>query len=328
MMKKASVLLILLLYPLLAPASTVAQKQKDFKTWVAELRTEALAKGISQATLDSTLSRVQFLPQVIDLEQSQPEFKLTLEEYLNRVVPDARVLKGREELQANRIVLTKVYCRYGVQPSILVALWGIETDFGRNIGEYPVIDAVATLAYQGRRTDFFRRELFNALRIVDRGDIAPDKMMGSWAGAMGQLQFMPSSFLSFAVDENGDGRIDIWNSMQDVFASAANYLSQGGWVKDETWGWEVELPKDFDSSSATLDVKKPLAEWKAMGVVYAEKGPSRGEPSLLWSVVEPEGRKGRSFLVNDNYRALLKWNRSYLFAIAAGTLSDRIAGGK
>jgi peptidoglycan lytic transglycosylase B len=326
MMKKTSVLLILLMSLLLAPTLTGAQKQKDFKTWVAELRTEALAKGISRATLDSTLSSVQFLPQVIDLEKSQPEFNLTLEEYLSRVVLDSRVLKGREELEANRDLLTKVYRRYGVQPSILVALWGIETDFGRSIGGYPVIDAVATLAYQGRRTDFFRRELFYALRIVDRGDITPDKMIGSWAGAMGQLQFMPSSFLSFAVDDDGDGRIDIWNSLQDVFASAANYLSRGGWVKDESWGWEVDLPKNFDSSSATLDVQKPLAEWKAMGVAYAEKGSYRSESSLLWSVVEPDGKKGRSFLVNTNYRALLKWNRSHYFAIAAGTLSDRIAG--
>jgi membrane-bound lytic murein transglycosylase B len=326
MSRKTPVLFILLLSLLFILSPALAQKQKDFKAWVAELRTEALAKGISQATLDSALSSVQFLPRVIELDQTQPEFKLTVEEYLNRVVPDSRVLKGREALEENRVLLTQVYRRYGVEPSILVALWGIETDFGRSVGGYPVIDAVATLAYQGRRTAYFRQELFYALRIADRGHIPPDKMVGSWAGAMGQLQFMPSSFLSFAVDDDGDGRIDIWNSLQDVFASAANYLSQGGWVKDETWGWEVHLPKDFDSSSATLDVKKSLAEWKAVGVQYAGKVPYRGESSLLWSVVEPEGEKGCSFLVNNNYRALLKWNRSDHFAIAAGTLSDRIAG--
>jgi membrane-bound lytic murein transglycosylase B len=240
-------------------------------------------------------------------------------------VPDSRISKGREELEANRILLTKVCEHYGVQPSILVALWGIETDFGRSTGGYSVIDAVATLAYQGRRTDFFRQELFNALRIVNQGNISPDKMIGSWAGAMGQVQFMPSSFVSFAVDEDGDGRIDIWNSLGDVFASAANYLSRCGWVKEENWGWEVVVPRDFNPSSASLDVRKPLAEWKAMGVEFAGTLKSPRESSLLWSVVQPEGKKGRSFLVNNNYRALLKWNRSHHFAIAAGTLSDRIA---
>ena len=325
MSRKTSELLILLLSLLLIPSLALAQKQKDFKAWIEKLRTEALAKGISQATLDSTLTSVQFLPRVIELEQSQPEFKLTIDEYLSRVVPESRVVKGREELEVNRVLLTKVYRRYGVQPSMLVALWGIETDFGRSIGGYPVIDAVATLAYQGRRADFFRQELFHALHIVDQGHISADKMIGSWAGAMGQLQFMPSSFQAFAVDDDGDGRIDLWNSLQDVFASAANYLSRGGWVKDETWGWEVDVPKDFDSSSANLDVKKPLAEWNAMGVEYVGRMPPRRGSSLLWSVVEPEGKKGRSFLVNNNYRALLKWNRSHHFAIAAGTLSDRIA---
>jgi membrane-bound lytic murein transglycosylase B len=325
MTNKTLGLLILLFCLLLLPAVSWAQKQIDFKTWVAELRSEALSKGISQATVDSTLSSVQLLPRVIELEQSQPEFKLTIEEYLSRVVPDSRVFKGREELEANRVLLTKVYERYGVQPSILVALWGIETDFGRSTGGYSVIDALATLAYQGRRTDFFRRELFHVLRIVNQGHISPDKMIGSWAGAMGQLQLMPSSFLSFAVDEDGDGRIDIWNSLGDVFASAANYLSRCGWVKDESWGRDVELPKGFDSSSATLDVKKPLAEWKAVGVEFGGRVKSAGETSLLWSVVQPEGKKGRAFLVNNNYRALLKWNRSHHFAIAAGTLSDRIA---
>jgi membrane-bound lytic murein transglycosylase B len=233
------------------------------------------------------------------------------------------VEKGREALEQNRALLTKVYERYGVQPSILVALWGIETDFGRSVGGYPVIDAVATLAYQGRRTAFFRRELLHALRIVDQGHISPDKMMGSWAGAMGQLQFMPSSFQAFAVDYDGDGRVDLWNSLSDVFASAANYLAKAGWVKDETWGWEVSLPKGFDSSSAGLGVRKPLEAWKALGVQYSkEKG---SDPSLLWSVVEPEGKKGPAYLANNNYRAFLKWNRSDHFAIAAGTLSDRIA---
>ena len=177
--------------------------------------------------------------------------------------------------------------------------------------------------YQGRRPAFFRQELLCALRIVDQGHISPDKMIGSWAGAMGQLQFMPSSFQAFAVDYDGDGRVDLWDSLPDVFASAANYLSKAGWVKDETWGWEVSLPKGFDSSSAGLDVRKSLADWKALGVRYSKK--SGNDASLLWSVIEPEGKKSPAYLANNNYRAFLKWNRSNHFAIAAGTLSDRIA---
>jgi membrane-bound lytic murein transglycosylase B len=323
MTRSTPVSLILLLSLLFLPSPALAQKQKSFEAWLSGVRTEALAKGISRATVDSALSTVQLLPRVIELEQSQPEYKLTVKEYLDRVVPDSRVEKGREALEGNRGLLNKAYERYGVQPSILVALWGIETDFGRNVGGYPVIGAVATLAYQGRRTPFFRQELLHALRIVEQGHISPDKMMGSWAGAMGQLQFMPSSFLAFAVDCDGDGRVDLWNSLSDVFASAANYLQKAGWVKDETWGWEVSLPKGFDSSAAGLDVRKPLADWKALGVKYS--GKNGGDASLLWSVVEPEGKKGGAYLANNNYRALLKWNRSNHFAIAAGTLSDRIA---
>jgi membrane-bound lytic murein transglycosylase B len=323
MTRKIPVLFFFLLSLLFTPSPTLAQKQKNFDAWLADLRTEALAKGISQATLDSALSRLQPLPRVIELERSQPEFKLTVQEYLDRVVTDSRVEKGREALEENHTLLTKVYDRYGVQPSILVALWGIETDFGRSVGGYPVIDAVATLAYEGRRTAFFRQELLEALRIVDQGHISPDKMMGSWAGAMGQLQFMPSSFLAFAVDYDGNGRVDLWNSLPDVFASAANYLSRAGWVKDETWGWEVSLPKGFDASSAGPDVRKSLADWKALGVQDSKKNGS--DASLLWSVVEPEGKKGPAYLTNNNYRALLKWNRSHHFAVAAGTLSDRIA---
>jgi membrane-bound lytic murein transglycosylase B len=316
--------LIVLLSLILVSSTAPAQNQKRFDAWLADLRAEATVKGISKATLDSALSGLQPIPRVIELERSQPEFKLTVQEYLDRVVPDSRVMKGREALEQNRDLLKGVYERYGVQPPILVSLWGIETDFGRSVGGYPVIQAVATLAYQGCRTAFFRQELLHALHIVDEGHISPDVMMGSWAGAMGQLQFMPSSFRAYGVDSDGDGRVDLWNSLADVFASAANYLSKAGWIKDEAWGWAVERPKGFDSSSAGPDVRKPLNDWKAMGMQVSSKN-GDGD-SLLWSVVEPEGKKGRAYLINNNYRALLKWNRSNHFAIAAGILSDRIAG--
>ncbi len=200
MTKKILLLLIPLLCVLIIASSSAAQKKKSFEAWLAEFKTEAAAKGISQATLQSTLSKVQYLPKVIELQKNQPEFKFTVEEYLNRVASEARVLRGREVLAGQRSLLDKMHERYGVPPHYLVALWGIETDFGRLTGGFPVLDAVASLAYGGSRSDFFRSELLYALRIIDRGHISADKMLGSWAGATGQLQFMPSTFYSYAVD--------------------------------------------------------------------------------------------------------------------------------
>ena len=325
MTKKQFLGLLTLLFFLLIPPSLSQAQQRDFDAWLAEFRSEAHAAGISQATLDSVLAEVQLLSRVTELEQKQPEFRLTVREYLERVVPERRILNGREALKENRDLLDQVYREYGVQPPILVALWGVETDFGRNVGAYPVIDAVATLAFQGRRAAFFRGELLHALRIVDQGHISPGKMKGSWAGAMGQVQFMPSSFHNFAVDFDGDGRRDIWTSLPDVFASAANYLSKSGWIEDETWGMEAHIPADFRASSAGLENRKSLDAWKASGVRPLKKEGFTADPSLLWSVVAPDMKDRTAFLVTHNYRVLLRWNRSLHFAVAVGTLSDRIA---
>lgn len=325
MLRKLSALLTILFSLFITPSLYASEKQKTFDSWLAGLRTEALSIGISQATLDLTLFNVQILPRVTELEKIQPEFRLTVEEYLDSVVPDSRVEKGREMMEANRDLLNGIYRHYGVQPAVLVALWGIETDFGRTVGRYPVIDAVTTLAYQGRRTAFFRQELLHALRIIDKGHIPPDKMKGSWAGAMGQIQFMPSSFNHFAVDYDGDGRKDIWNSLPDVLASAANYLSKAGWIKNETWGFKAGITGNFRPSSAGIEVRKSLDEWKSNGVWYTEKAEFPFNPSLLWSVVAPDINKRTAYLVNSNYQVFLRWNRSHHFAIAVGTLSDRIA---
>jgi membrane-bound lytic murein transglycosylase B len=325
MTKKIWLLLIPLLCILMTPSPTLAQKKKSFEAWLADFKTEAAAKGISQATLQSTLSKVQYLPKVIELQKNQPEFKFTVEEYLIRVASDARVLRGREVLAEQRSLLEKMHERYGVPPHYLVALWGIETDFGRLTGGFPVIDAVATLAYGGSRSDFFRSELLYALRIIDRGHISADKMLGSWAGATGQLQFMPSTFYSYAVDYNGDGRIDIWSNLEDILASAANYLSRSGWVHDQPWGWEVTLPKDFDRTLAGLDNRKSLAEWEELGVSHLRGENVKNNSAWLGSVVAPDGQKGRAFMAMENYRVLYRWNRSHHFVVAVGVLADRIA---
>lgn len=307
--------------PLAASAETT-----PFDRWLAGLRSEALAAGIRASTLEAALKGISPIPRVIELDRKQPEFTLTFREYMERVVPEARVEKGRRLLAEHRTLLERISAKYGVQPRFIVAFWGIESDFGRLTGGFPVVPALATLAHDGRRSGYFRGELLNALKILDGGHIGVAEMTGSWAGAMGQAQFMPSSFLSYAVDADGDGRKDIWNSLPDVFASAANYLSRVGWQADQTWGREVKLPSAFDPELTRIGVKKSLAEWRRMGVRRADGGdlPSR---DIEASLVEAEGPGSPAFLVYGNYHAILKWNRSTFFAIAVGLLADRIADG-
>ncbi len=305
----------------LADGSSAAE---PFEDWLEALKTEALASGISAPTLERAFADVRPIPRVIELDRRQPEFTLTFEEYLERVVPPLRVEKGRTRLAEYGDLLARVGAAYGVQPRFIVALWGIETDFGRITGGFNVIGALATLAYDGRRSAFFRTELLNALMILEQGHITAERMVGSWAGAMGQSQFMPSSFLSRAVDFDGDGRRDIWDTKADVFASAANYLKRAGWRDDQTWGRKVRLPAKLDRSVAEQKTVLRLSEWQARGVRRVDGGdlPSR---DLRARLVLPGGDDGPAYLVYGNYEAILRWNRSNYFAVAVGSLADRIA---
>lgn len=299
----------------------------EFDAWLKAFRKEAIERGVPAAIVDQSLAGVAPIPRVLELDRRQPETTLTFDEYIARVVNGARVETGRARLQEHRDVLTRVSQTYNVQPRFIVALWGIETDFGRLTGTFSIIASLATLAYDGRRSAFFREELHNALKIVARGNIAPQELRGSWAGAMGQSQFMPSSYLAYAVDFDGDGRADIWNSRADVFASAANYLSKVGWRGEETWGREVRLPDGFDRSLVDhTKIQKALAEWQSLGVRRTDGGdlPSR---ELTASLIQPGGAGGQSFLIYNNYRVLLRWNRSLYFATAVGFLADRIGEG-
>ena len=301
---------------------------EDFQTWLVKLRVEAEGKGISQSVLDEALVGIQPIPRVIELDRRQPEFTLPFAQYRDRVVPQSRIKKGRVKYQENRDLLEEIGGKIGVQPRFIVALWGIETDFGRVTGGFKVIPALATLAHDGRRSAFFRKELLHALQILHEGHIAPKEMMGSWAGAMGQSQFMPSSFLAHAVDYDGDGRRDIWTTRPDIFASAANYLAKSGWRADQTWGREVKLPPDFDFALADLKVRKPIGGWQALGVRQPDGGdlPTR---QLSASIVLPEkGKMSPAYLVYGNYRTTLRWNRSTYFALAVGLLSDGIGAGE
>ena len=300
---------------------------EDFQIWLGKLRVEAEGKGISQSVLDEALAGIQPIPRVIELDRRQPEFTLTFTQYRDRVVPQSRIKKGRVKYQENRDLLEEIGGKIGVQPRFIVALWGIETDFGRVTGGFKVIPALATLAHDGRRSAYFRKELLNALQILHEGHIAPKEMMGSWAGAMGQSQFMPSSFLAHAVDYDGDGRRDIWTTRPDVFASAANYLAKSGWRADQTWGREVKLPRDFDFVLADLKVRKPIGGWQVLGVRRPDGG-DLSTQQLSASIVLPEkGKMSPAYLVYSNYRTTLRWNRSTYFALAVGLLSDGIGAG-
>jgi membrane-bound lytic murein transglycosylase B len=318
----AAMLAALTIFAIAAPAAA----RPDFAAWLLELRAEALREGISEATLDAALTQIKPIPRVIELDRKQPEFTLTFAQYLQRVVPASRVAKGRKKFAENREILDVIGQKYGVQPQFIVAFWGIETDFGRVTGGFRVIPALATLAFDGRRSAYFRKELLQALRIIDEGHISAPKMMGSWAGAMGQAQFMPSSFNGYAVDHDGDGRKDIWTTREDVFASAANYLSRHGWRGGERWGRRVRPPTGFDASLRGLKVKKPIAAWAALGVTLPDGTPLPGT-ELQASLIVPAKEGGPAYLVYENYRVILKWNRSHYFAIAVGRLADQIAGG-
>jgi membrane-bound lytic murein transglycosylase B len=318
MISRRALSLALLLLPVAARAATT---DPDFAAWLQGVRRDALAQGVASATLDRALTGIEPLPRVIELDNRQPETTLTFAEYIERVVSPQRREGAREHFDANRALLDAVGTRFGVPARYIVALWGIETDFGRVTGNFQVIPALATLAYQGRRAAFFRRELINALLIVDRRHIDPQRMTGSWAGAMGQSQFMPSSFLAYAVSYRGDAAPDIWGRREDVFASIANYLSHIGWQREQGWGDEVVLPKGVDAAPDSHGPRRPIAEWRALGVKRVD-GKALPVIASEASLVAPGGADGPVFLVYDNFRALLKWNNSSYFAIAVGYLAD------
>lgn len=308
-----------------APPMEAAQTTPlpDFETWLVDFRRDALAAGISVATLDAALTGIKPLDRVVELDRKQPESLYSFEEYLMRVLPEQRITAGREKLRAHRKLLKKVSAQYRVPPRIIVALWGVETDYGRLGGNFSVVNSLATLAYEGRRAAFFRKELLDALRILDSGDATPDTLRGSWAGAMGQSQFMPSTYLQYAVDFNGDGKRDLWNTPADVFASAANYLSKIGWVYGQSWGREVVVPKEFDRQWLGLEQRKPVSEWQALGIRRIDNG-DLPKSALSASLVQPTGPEGRAFLVYDNFRILMQWNRSTYFGASVGALADAL----
>ncbi len=313
------------LFCLFFSLNSYAQEQ-SFNDWLAELREEALQLGISQQTLNASLDGLEPIERVVELDRSQPEFVQTFTRYTNSRISQAQIERGQSLLNEHSGLLSQVRDRFGVQPHYLVSFWALESNFGRATGGFTVIQALATLAYDPRRADFFRQELLTALQVIDEGHIEAQRMTGSWAGAMGQLQFMPSTFNRYAIDGDGDGRIDIWNSLPDVFYSAANFLSQSGWKGDERWGREVILPDNFDFGLSGTSVRKTVNEWRELGIRQVN-GSLLPVSELEGSVVLPAGADGPAFLTYNNYRTTMVWNRSTFYALSVGHLADRLTGG-
>jgi len=313
-----------------------APERPPFDEWLAGVREEAMAAGVSAATIAAALDGLTPNEVIVERDRQQAEFTETFDTYLERRITAARVRTGRQKAKEQRALLTRVEREFGVPAEVLVAIWGLESNFGRFSGVRPTVQALATLAWDPRRSSLFRRELLDALRILDRGDIELASMKGSWAGAMGQPQFMPSSYLQFAVDYDGDGRRDIWTSPPDIFASMANYLARAGWQRGERWGREVVLTAAAARRAASvprrtagchavrdLTVPRPLAEWQKMGVRLPGR---RALPrSTMTASLVSFGT--RRFLVYRNYEALLGYNCAHAYALSVGVLADAVAGG-
>ena len=294
-----------------------------YAAWLAQLENDALHQGITEKTVHTALDNVTPNERVIELDQKQPEGTTTFENYQKNVVSPKHIEDGKRLRNENAAELEELSHHYGIPPEIIVALWGIESNYGRMMGNFSVIESLTTLAYEGRRANFFRGELFAALRILDEEHMSPEALRGSWAGAMGQSQFMPSTYLKHAVDQDGDGKRDIWGDTTDVLGSIAAYLSSEGWNAEQPWGFEVELNKSIDSSEVGVTKQRSMAEWKQLGVNVPSEVLAVNS-DVLMSLIQPDGADGRSFLVYDSFRALMKWNRSTYFATAVGLLADRI----
>jgi membrane-bound lytic murein transglycosylase B len=308
------------------PASALASlDQATFNACLEDLREHAREQGLSDATVRTGLDDLELQQRVLELDRSQPEFVQTFWQYLDARVTQQRVEQGRVLLRRHRALLDQIHADYGVRPEYLVAFWGLETNYGSYFGNMPVLDSLATLACDPRRGNYFTGELLEALRILEAGHMDRDGMRGSWAGAMGHTQFMPSTFTRYGVDASGTGRVDLWNDLADVFASSANYLSSIGWRSGERWGREVRMPMEFDWSLADGQKRRSVQAWATLGVRAADGSPlpdSEMEAELLL----PAGHRGPAFLVYHNFERIMRWNTSTSYALAVGHLADRIAG--
>lgn len=303
-----------------------SKKNADFQRWIVRFKSKAMRQGISSTTYDRAFQGVSYNEDIIKKDRNQSEFTKQIWEYLDSAASDTRVKNGKKALRENKRVLDQIEARYGVDKEVVVAIWGLESAYGSYRGDEPLIESLATLAYDGRRGRFFESQLIAALKITQAGDVAPRRMTGSWAGAMGHTQFIPTSYLAYAVDFDGDGKRDIWsNDPTDALASTAAYLARFGWKKGQPWGVEVKLPSGFNYGLTGERIKKSTSEWMALGVrdMSGKKVPNHGSASVLL----PAGAQGAAFLIFDNFHVIERYNTADAYVIGVGHLSDRIEGG-
>ena len=299
--------------------------QQGFARWVAGFMESAHAAGIDDATLHLAFDDARYVPRAVTSDRAQPEFTRATWDYVDLIVSANRVQRGQQKLAEVQAALDAATAQYGVPQTTIVAIWGMESDYGANFGDIPTIDALATLGFEGRRVAWAKQQLMAAQKILQSGDIDRAHMIGSWAGAMGQTQFIPSAFLQFAVDADGDGKRDIWGSMPDVTASTANFLARSGWQPGQPWGAEVKLPDGFDAGRADDGVRQDSAHWTAEGVQALDGSALPDLPD--GAIFQPAGARGPAFLVGANFRTLLRYNNSTSYALAVSLLAQRIAGG-
>lgn len=345
MLKKITLGVVVALAPVFAQASTtmtgsprspvkpsfegvqVAQTQAGFERWIKTFRAKALSRGISGKTYDHAFRGVKLKKRVIASDRKQAEFSRQIWDYLDTATSPKRVKNGKAMVKKYKKLLRNIEAKYGVEWSVVVAVWGLESSYGSNMGDTNIIEALATLAYEGRRRKFGENQLLTALKIIQNGDITPNRMMGSWAGAMGHTQFIPTSYDALAVDFTGDGKRDVWNPRKpdDALASTANYLRKNGWVKGQPWGVEVKLPKGFNYGNASLNVKARPARWAELGVrrMDGSKIPNYGKAAILL----PAGADGPAFAVFRNFFVIKTYNNANSYAMAVGHLADKINGG-
>lgn len=340
--KRLRSLVIVCVFATTLVASTVANKasvaqdlsdeqKQTFSTWLSENTPEIVEHGVKEEFVSGIFQDLTPDSDVIRLSQNQPEHTRTIGDYINTRVSDKRIAAGRAALEAHAPLLTKLEEKYGVPRTILVSIWGLESSYGANTGSRPVTQSLATLAaFDKRRSNFWKRQLIAALRMAQRGDIPPENMTGSWAGAMGHTQFIPTTFEAFGEDFDGDGKRDIWSNPADALASAANYLRESGWqtVPDGVapWGYEVTVPKDFDYANAGLSTRKPGREWQTLGITCPKGGSIPSDTPF--SLIVPQGSKGPAFLVTPNFQVILRYNNARSYALSVAHLSDRLIGGK
>lgn len=308
-------------------APTTTEATRSFSQWRNEFRQQALAHGIDAGLFDRTFQGLEPDPAVLNADQSQPEFTRPIWVYLEGALSPQRQATGRVMLNRHALTLQQIEARYGVDRHILVAIWGLESNFGSNMGDRSVIRSLATLAHQGRRSEFAQTQLLAALEILQRGDVSAANMTGSWAGAMGQTQFIPTTYNDYAVDFDGNGKRDIWHTEADALASAANYLSASNWQRGATWGMEVRLPEGFDYAAADMSVRKTLGEWKQLGVTDARGRALSSQLQEPATLILPAGHRGPAFLVMNNFRSILRYNNSTSYALAISLLAERLQGG-